>query len=327
MPNIQRIPIVSRDAWLQCRRQDLTASDVGAAAGESRYKTRLGLWGEKTGRLLPAEDNPAMQRGRWLEPAVVAAVKETYPDWQIGYPLGLYVRDADISLGCTPDAIAEIPGRAGITNLQLKVVSRSAFNAHWHREGIAQPPLEYQLQTACEAMLLDTHDGMVAALIIDQWGAELRTFEVPRLPRLETFMRDLAVRFWADIRNGIKPPATVEDVDTIDAVYPVETDAELVRLDGDNMLPELMLERLALKETIHQADKRCDEIDTLVKDKIGDYAGATIPGWKITWKHQDRKQYTVAAKTIRPFVVYDRRRAEGLLPPDEDGDTTVTVAA
>ena len=91
----------------------LNASEVGAAAGVDPHKSRLQLYCEKTGELPAQEDNAAMQRGRWLESGVVAALIDHHPDWDIRYPLDLYFCDPETRQGCTPDAAAGIDGAAG----------------------------------------------------------------------------------------------------------------------------------------------------------------------------------------------------------------------
>ena len=107
----------------------LNASEVGAAAGKDPHKTLLQLYCEKTGELPQQADNEAMQRGRWLESAVVAAIREEHPDWDIRYPLDLYLCDPDTLQGCTPDAAALIDGE--LVNLQLKVVARPVYERDW----------------------------------------------------------------------------------------------------------------------------------------------------------------------------------------------------
>src|SRR5262245_60978416 len=98
------------------RAQDLTASDLGAAFGCDAYKTQLQLYAEKTGQLQPQADNNQMRRGRWLETAVLHAIRETHPDWDVR-PVERYLRDPDLRLGATPDYFADI-GDGAVTNVQ-----------------------------------------------------------------------------------------------------------------------------------------------------------------------------------------------------------------
>ena len=67
---IERKTFTSRDEWLEWRKQDVTASSIGALFNCHPYTTALRLYAEKRGTDFLVEDNKAMRRGRWLEPAV-----------------------------------------------------------------------------------------------------------------------------------------------------------------------------------------------------------------------------------------------------------------
>jgi predicted phage-related endonuclease len=105
---IERHHIRSREQWLALRRRDVTASDVGVVCGAHKFKTPLRLYEEKVGSIPEDVETPVMIRGRWMEPAVLKAVQERHPDWLITQP-GVYLRDPDIRIGATPDAVAIIP--------------------------------------------------------------------------------------------------------------------------------------------------------------------------------------------------------------------------
>ena len=94
--------ITSREEWLEWRKQDVTASSIGALFDCHPYTTALKLYAEKRGTEFIVEDNRAMRRGRWLEPAVAKAVKEMRPEWTLisGHE---YLRDPELGLGATPD--------------------------------------------------------------------------------------------------------------------------------------------------------------------------------------------------------------------------------
>jgi predicted phage-related endonuclease len=261
---IERYPVTDRAAWLAMRSQDLTASDIGAALGLDPYKSRLAVYAEKTGLLMPQADNNAMRRGRWLEAAVLSAIREQNPDWEVR-PAAIYLRDPEIRLGGTPDALAATD-KPGITNVQCKVVNRPAFERDW-AEG---PPMRYMLQTLAEGMLLRADQSLIAALVIDTYTAELELFEVPRHDGAEARLRQVAVDFWAMVAAG---------------------------------QPELMRERSTTRTIIEVETQRLAEIDAEIKAKLGEHERAELPGWKISWKTQTRKEHMVAASTFRALRV------------------------
>lgn len=55
--------------------------------------------------------------------------------------------DTEKRLACTPDVLAEVPGKDGICNVQIKTISAPKFE-EWH--GV--PPAGYTLQVATENM-------------------------------------------------------------------------------------------------------------------------------------------------------------------------------
>src|ERR1700756_613941 len=104
---VVRFRIENPDHWLAWRREDITASDVGALFGAHPYKTMFGLYREKRGDLaMPERDTAQLERGQDLEPVVLEKLKKQYPSWTIK-PAREYVRDPDCHLGATPDAYGE----------------------------------------------------------------------------------------------------------------------------------------------------------------------------------------------------------------------------
>src|SRR5580765_3495221 len=100
---IERIPIASREEWLGLRKQDVTASAVGALFGVHPWQTIAGLHAEKCGMEMPAPDpeSAVIRRGNALENVVAAEVAKERPEWQIRKN-DLYLRDPRARLGATP---------------------------------------------------------------------------------------------------------------------------------------------------------------------------------------------------------------------------------
>jgi predicted phage-related endonuclease len=297
--------VTDRASWLQLRMQDLTASDLGAAIGKDRYKSRLALYAEKTGMLMPQDDNPSMRRGRWLEAAVLSAIREENPSWDVS-PSHVYLRDTEIRLGATPDAIAQTD-EPGITNVQCKVVARPAYERDW----VDGPPLNYVLQTLAEGMLLDAPRSLIAALVIDTYTAELNMHPVPRHEAAEARVRAIATEFWSNVAAGLQPAVDgALDSETINALYPNSVADPVLDLTGDNRLPELLAERAVAKAIIDLEADRVAEIDTEIKAKLGDAERAELPGWKISWKTQTKAEHMVRATSFRVLRIKELEREE-----------------
>ena len=302
---IERFVVTDRDSWLALRSLDLTASDIGAAVGVDPYKSRLALYAEKTGMLMPQADNNAMRRGRWLESAVLAAIREENPDWEVR-PAGIYLRDPQLRLGATPDALAATD-QPGVTNIQCKVVNRPSFERDW----AAGPPLHYQLQTLTEGMLLRADQSLIAALVIDTYSAELYLYPVPRHEAAEARVEAIAIRFWEDVAAGRMPPVDyAHDAETIAALFPQSKPEPVLDLSADNRIHELLLHRGIAKAAIAVHESELSIIETEIKAKLGEHERATLPGWNISWKTQHRMESIVRAHDRRPLIITETAEKE-----------------
>lgn len=302
---IERIPMPSKAEWLELRRSDVTASDVAAICGLSPYKTALRVWAEKCGEVPEAEDNPAMKRGRWLEAAVFSALAEEKTEWVIKRP-GIYIRDTEARIGATPDAIALAP--EGDAVVQMKIVAKPVFDT-WQGE----PPIGYVLQTLTEAMLMDTPQAYLVAMVIDVFTADLHIFPVQRHPSAEAKIRDTVARFWSDVEAGRMPAADYSrDSDLLQHLYPPRERVEPIDLNGDNRLPDLLAERERLMADFSSAKARIEEIKAELTEKLHGAPAAICGDWRITQSMTNRPEHIVKASSypvLRVSRIKERKAA------------------
>jgi predicted phage-related endonuclease len=305
MGMIERRAIVDREQWLAWRREDVTASRVGALFGVHPYETALRLYAEKRGVEFPNEDNKTMRRGRWLEPAVATAVEELRPQWQLKAPK-VYLRDPDLRLGCTPDYFIDGDPR-GPGVLQCKTVAPSVYQRDWL--GGSEIPFWIVVQTLVECMLSDAAFGVVAALLVDPHQMDVAILEVPRHPESEKKIVAAVAAFWLCVATGQEPdPDFSRDAEVIKALMPRESPGKKIDFSGHNELPAMLEERAGLMSIIKGADERCDEIETQIKFLMGDAEHANgLDGWRITYKTTERAGYTVKPKTMRVLRINDKR--------------------
>jgi len=297
----------TREQWFGLRRQDVTASRTGALFGVDPYCSPLRLYHEKAGTLDDAidEDSPVLRRGRLFESAVAEAVREERPEWQI-VKAADYLRDPEIRVGATPDFYIHGDPR-GLGVLQCKTCSAGVFNREWR--GIDQLPFVTTLQVITEIMLSGAAFGAAAALKIDAFDVACAIVEVPKHAPSEQRIRDAVVKFWDDVEHGREPgPDYGLDRELIASLRPHATPDKLIDLFGDNEVHAGLVERAELKETINRYAKRCSEIEALVMQRMGDAeAIAGLPDFKVTWKKEKRKGYTVEAKENRVLRIHARR--------------------
>ena len=290
----------------EIRRQDITASRLGALFGVHPHTTVLRLYAEKRGVEFPEqEDNAVMRRGRWLEPAVAKAVGEMRPEWKLESP-NVYLRDPQIRLGATPDFFIHDPVR-GLGVLQCKTVAPSVYARDWH--GGTEIPFWITLQALTEMMLADAAFGAVAALLVDPHMMDVAILEVPRNPSAEHKIRVAVKQFWDAVSIGQEPePDFGRDAEVIKAMTPRETPGKQIDFTGNNELPAMLEERAGLMDVIKRADERKDEIENEVKFLMADAETANgLPDWRISYKIQKRAGYTVPPKEPRVLMIRDKR--------------------
>jgi predicted phage-related endonuclease len=266
----------------------LTASEIPAIAGHDPYVTPLRLWNQKLGLVPPEKENEMMKRGRWLEPAAIEGLHEEHPDWLITRPRK-FVVDTERKIGATPDALITRPDRTGTTNCQIKCPGPITFDRYW-TGGV---PTGYKLQTAMEGMLLGAESNLVCALLVDARSVRLVLYELPRSPKAEATLLDLAADFWRRIEAGDPYPADfTRDAEVVAAMFPQAEPETVIDLSGDNRLPGLLERRAGQKEIIAACKEEIEVIDTEVKAKMGANEVGELPGWRITWKNRHTKGYT-----------------------------------
>lgn len=93
------------DEWYAIRNNLLTASDVPAAIGQNKYKSRNTLLKEKCGLTKKFYGNKATQHGQKYESVALKLYEQNYNDKC--HETGLYVHPIHEWLGCSPDGISE----------------------------------------------------------------------------------------------------------------------------------------------------------------------------------------------------------------------------
>jgi predicted phage-related endonuclease len=299
---VEQYPIGNRSDWLERRRKYLNASDMACAFGLHDYKTLARLTAEKRGLESDVDpDSPLIRRGNALEDDARDEIQKLHPSWRISRCEHQFV-DPVARIACTPDFLVVDPDRPGIGSLQTKVVSQPVFKRKWPD---GTPPLGYLLQLATEMMLVpDCTWGALGALIIGDFTFDAKVFPVDRNAKSEIRLRTAAAEFWRAFDAGDQPVIDFErDGDLIALMFPTETPGKIIDLSTDNAIGDLLERRQILKDTEKDITKRLKACEDEIKHKIGDAEGALVPGWRLTWKLQNRAEYTAPATSYRVLRV------------------------
>jgi predicted phage-related endonuclease len=299
---VQRIPITSREQWLELRKQDVTASAIGALFGVHPWQTIAGLYAEKCGMDLPAPDpeSSVIRRGNALESVVAAEVAKLRPEWLINKNAE-YLRDSHARIGATPDFwIDGDPRGRGV--LQTKTIGSYAFKKYWAGDygEDPSPPLWIILQNATEVMLADAAFGAVGVLVLGDFAFDCHVIEVPRHKPTEHHIRVAVNLFWQALDAGQVPTIDYErDGDLVKLMYPREAEGKIIDLRGDNRIQELCEIRARNAAMIAVAEKEKKAAETEMRAKIGDAEIAIVNGWKISLKTTHRPEIVQKAVDYR----------------------------
>jgi predicted phage-related endonuclease len=298
---IERHLIESREQWLGLRKQDVTASVIGALFGAHPYTSALKLYMMHSGIEFDDSDNPAMRRGRLLESAVGLAVGEARPQWTIN-KCHDYYRDPVLRLGATPDFLIDGDPR-GLGVLQTKTAAPIIYERDW--DSGKTVPFWIQLQCLVEAMLTGAAFGAVGVLQVHAFDLACAIHEIPRHPGAEQRIVEAVRMFWNDVAESREPePDYGKDSALLKAIAPREVVGRSVDLSGSNELPALLDQRETIMAAVAAYEDRKAEIETQLKYAMRDAERATgIDGYSITWKTVHRNEYTVPAKDVRTLRI------------------------
>jgi predicted phage-related endonuclease len=299
-------PITSREEWLNRRKQDVTASRMGALFDVSPYETSLKLYAEQRGTEFdPPAESLIMRRGRWLERVVGEATAELRPGWTVE-PVNAYYREPTLRLGASPDFWILGDDR-GTGVLQAKSVAPSVLAKTWDQGRVPPEWIVWQLRT--EMLLTNASFGAISALVVDPFAMDCHIFEIARDAEAEQLIITAVEKFWDSVTRGIEPePDFSRDAEVIRALTRHVTPGLIRDLSHHNELPELLEQRAALMDSIEQMAARKEAIEAEVKYLLGDAEQASgLDSWKITYKLESRKEYVVKARSGRVLRIRDKR--------------------
>jgi len=278
------------DDQLKERKRYLGGSDCAAVLGLSRYGTPLSVWADKLGKL-PKEDISQklyIKMGNRLEEVVAELFTED---------TGKSVRRVNETFYHPkyPFLCANIDRRVVGEDALLECKTASGWLAkEWEGEEV---PMEYILQCLHYLAVTGKKEAYIAVLI----GGNQK-FVWKKVLRDEKLIDDIIrkeVQFWNDfILTGNMPvQITKNDAETLYGLFPTEQEGMIVELDdtANRLVESLQAMKQDAKVLDGQIDKTENEIKALLKDKE---TGESL-NWKVTWKAQTRKSFTVAESKSR----------------------------
>lgn len=272
------VPTATEAEWLEARKQGVTASEIAVVMGLSPYSSPYALWHQKLGLLPPQEDNPMMERGRLLEPYVVAKFAEMHPEfivegdgrqlyrhaaapWQLATPdRRLYAPDPDDSLFWLFDGILETKTASSMDD--------------WGEPGTDEIPVHYRAQVLWQCDVMSCARWKVAVLDVPRWQVHVYAGEIDDAAYADIeLMRHQALLFLQRMKDGEPPeidyhPATGS---ALRAMYAGEDGGDI------RVRPSLAISYAAAVKRYKAAERRKDEMTNAVLEVLRDRKRAIDP--------------------------------------------------
>jgi predicted phage-related endonuclease len=305
---------ITREEWLELRRQSIGGSEAAAACGQSPYLSELELWGRKRG-LIPDQDLSGIEHVRWgnlLEPAIVAetcqrlglrelCVEEAAerlagnPQTEIvGVLEGrqLFLRSIPHPhMTATLDGLA-VDSSGALVSIEAK---NSARTTDWSD---GQSPMHYRLQVMHQlAVAQPVSRGILAGLVN---GNRLEI--APAIERdtggIEAMIM-IEGAFWMCVTSSRAPQAdgSPSSAHALKILHP-DDDGSTIELASET---QSMHDELSqLQDEIREREKRARELRTLLTAAIGSHTYGVLPdGTRYSLKTQEREEHLVSGSKFR----------------------------
>ena len=264
--------MISYKDWKKERQKGIGGSDVAAVLGVSRWKSPLRLYLEKLGEIEPEQDNEYMLWGRKLEKLIIEHFIEV---------TGKEVQKIDKIL-VHPEhdfMIANIDGYIPEEDAVVEVKTASSYKLdEWSGDNV---PVEYVLQgqhylavTGCSKVYYPVLVG----------GNTFFIKEMSRDEELINMIIDAESRFWHEhIEKRIPPEMTgaVDAKELLDKLYPTAKEGLKVELP---QLEDVVNQLAVTQQKIKELEQLVDELQTKIKQEMGEAEIAEVGNFVITWK-------------------------------------------
>ena len=297
MGNITKTNIsgLTKEEWLELRKQTIGGSEVSAIVGLNPYASAYSLWAERTGRIPAFEGNLRTRIGEALEDTVARLFEET-SGIKVQRTNFIWYNSAFPHMHASPDRLA-VSGKIG-----LEIKTTSAFN--WDKFRGEDFPSQYYAQAVDYMAILEYKEWYIAVLIGNH---ALKIYQLVRdesIPRPEwvdgrlyveegeiTALRDACADFWTHLENDTPPliDGSQATTDALDAVFEAaDNTPEPMEFYGRE---GLINEWFEIKAQADALDERKNEIKNILCADMGLCEVGLCGDHKVTWKNQTRNTF------------------------------------
>ena len=277
---------LSREDWLQVRKQGIGSSDAAAACGIHPYLSMLELWMIKTGRMssnIDASGNNGIECysplywGHTLEPMVAKYYQEhtgnkvrrvnavlQHPDPNKAFML------ANLDYAITGNDEVQI----------LECKTAGEHGAKLWRDGV---PLYVTCQVQHQLAVTGKQAAHICVLLC---GHEAKIYKVERDERLIESITEHERLFWQYVENDTPPTPDHSEsaARALKLLYPKPKPLSKVDLRGDDGANKLFEQLLSYRASIEDIEQRHDQVKHQLQTLIKDNEVAVFDKGAISWK-------------------------------------------
>jgi len=284
---------LSREDWLQVRKQGIGSSDAAAAVGLSPYQSQLELWLVKTGRdeglpkIDPNDETSPMYWGTLLEPIVAAHYTKHTGNRVRRTNAVLQHPDSD-KAWMLSNIDREVVGAPDVQILECKTAGE--FGSRLWCEGVpeyVQCQVQHQLAVTGKA---------AADICVLVCGQEIRVHRINRDDELIAKLIELEQRFWGHVVTDTPPPADGSDSAemALRCLYPRDY-GNTVDLRDDADLCQAFVDLVGIREEIDAKEQVEAVLKQRIQQRMGNASRARFAAGEISWKRsKDGKGLDVA---------------------------------
>ena len=285
---------LSREAWLNVRKNGIGSSDAAAAVGLNPYKSQLELWMEKTGRDAdlpkpdPDDDSSPMYWGTLLEAFV--ATHYTKKTGNKIRRVNAVLQHPEYSW-MLANLDREVMGSAEVQVLECKTAGMNG--AKLWREGV---PEYVQLQVMHQLAVTGKAAADVAVLVC---GNEFRTYRIERDEAMIARLIELEAQFWQYVETDTPPPADGSDSADIAlrALYPQDS-GSVLNLADDVGMGAVFADLVTVRASITTQNALESKLKQSIQQRMGDASKAVFEGGEVTWRRSKDGVVLDTAKLI-----------------------------
>lgn len=276
-------------------RGKIGGSDVSAIVGLNPYESAFGAWLKLRCEVSDEPNNPAIERGRRLEPVVASMFAGMRPEFVVKHnrqgtedPERYVDAQYDFMVGHPDRLLYSAETNDLLYGLEIKTASVYKMT-DWGEELTDQIPPHYLIQCQWYAGLANLPEWRVAVVFCDSAGTirNYREYNVVADEELFETLRDAAARFWADhVEPGVPPER--ETIDATTARWIKERFPRNVAPTAEATSEEevLMARYLRTRDAFEKAKREHEESEELLKLAIGDRDGIESSTFgRVTWKN------------------------------------------